>query len=225
MGFGTRIGCKGIRALRLHSRGSRGHGESTTALRAGSEQLSMWNWLEGLKGGAPVVIGSLAGSSIGLFALLLGAFFNAHLNRRRDDRLRQIEISGVASALSAELNAIACALELNAKSLEKEPAGFVGPDIFHLVHLYPQMIPKLTLLDAESIRLVVDAYSMIEQHMQNCMLFGVDVTTTIPNRRILGVKPEQNQAVAGISKYTAEEIRKAIKSLERFQIATPAKAD
>jgi hypothetical protein len=56
----------------------------------------MIDWLEGLKGGAPVVIGAFTGSAIGLIALMLGALFNAHLNRRRDDDLRRVETRSVA---------------------------------------------------------------------------------------------------------------------------------
>jgi hypothetical protein len=44
----------------------------------------MWEWLQGLSGGAASFIGSFTGSAIGLIAILSGALFNAHLNRKRD---------------------------------------------------------------------------------------------------------------------------------------------
>jgi hypothetical protein len=56
-----------------------------------------WQWLEDASQGQATFIGSLIGSSIGLIALLLGALFNAHLNRRRDDRLRREEQRATAA--------------------------------------------------------------------------------------------------------------------------------
>lgn len=47
-------------------------------------------------------VGSLFGSFLGLIALLAGAFYNAELNRSRDDRLRNEERTGLAGALLAE---------------------------------------------------------------------------------------------------------------------------
>jgi hypothetical protein len=46
----------------------------------------MWEWLNDLEGGALTVVGTAVGSFLGLISLLIGALFNAHLNRRRDDR-------------------------------------------------------------------------------------------------------------------------------------------
>jgi hypothetical protein len=91
-------------------------------------------WLEGLKGGAPAAVGSLVGSSIGLVALVLGALFNAHLNRKRDDRLRRLETRSVAAAIRAELACIESTLRENAARLRKNPPeAFVVPDIAHSV--------------------------------------------------------------------------------------------
>ena len=42
----------------------------------------------------------------GHFALLIGALFNAHLNRKRDDELRKREARALAVALRAELFAM-----------------------------------------------------------------------------------------------------------------------
>jgi hypothetical protein len=67
----------------------------------------MWEWLQGLSGGAANFVGAIAGSAIGLIALLVGALFNSHLNRLRDDRIRREETRAVAAALMAELDGVA----------------------------------------------------------------------------------------------------------------------
>lgn len=63
----------------------------------------MWEWLQGLNGGAAAFVGSATGSAIGLVALLLGALFNFGLNRRRDALLRREEANAVAAALYGEV--------------------------------------------------------------------------------------------------------------------------
>lgn len=45
-------------------------------------------WLNQQPQGTASFIGTLAGSTLGFLALLAGALFNAHLNRSRDNRLR-----------------------------------------------------------------------------------------------------------------------------------------
>ncbi len=40
--------------------------------------------------GLGTFFGALMGSSIGLLAILVGAMFNAHLNRRQHDRVRSV---------------------------------------------------------------------------------------------------------------------------------------
>ena len=58
--------------------------------------LSFWQWLQTASQGQASFVGTLMGSFLGLVALLLGALFNAHLNRCRDDRLRNEDRSAVA---------------------------------------------------------------------------------------------------------------------------------
>jgi hypothetical protein len=66
----------------------------------------MWDWVATLPSGSASFLGSLVGSGIGLIALLIGAFVNASLNRRRDERLREEDRLAVASTLYAELKGV-----------------------------------------------------------------------------------------------------------------------
>jgi len=177
----------------------------------------VWEWLSSLSGGAATFIGSLTGSAIGLIALLIGALFNAHLNRKRDDRLREVDARGVAVALQAELGGIREVLTLNAEGLEKAKSDFTVPDVTQLVRIFPQVLPKITLLNAEIISAVADAYVMIEQHIQTCILIGCTVdNTSIPNRRMLLVRNAISPNVAKINRHTVELIEKAIAKLDSY---------
>lgn len=63
----------------------------------------MWQWLQSLTGGAATAVGSFIGSFIGFLALLGGALFNFHLNRKRDLEIRRYEAASVAAALYGEV--------------------------------------------------------------------------------------------------------------------------
>jgi hypothetical protein len=84
--------------------------------------VSLWAWLLDASPGQATFLGTLTGSSIGLFALLLGALFNAHLNPRRDDRLRREDRAALTAALLAELGGFRDRLQSNLGGL-KEAAG------------------------------------------------------------------------------------------------------
>lgn len=51
----------------------------------------------------PPVVGTLLGPFFGLVALMLGALYNAKLNRDRDERLREEDARSLAAALLAEI--------------------------------------------------------------------------------------------------------------------------
>lgn len=48
-------------------------------------------------------VGNVIGAAIGFVALMIGAMWNAHLNRRRDDRLRNEERKELLAALMGEV--------------------------------------------------------------------------------------------------------------------------
>src|SRR5262245_31040883 len=125
-----------------------------------------WQLLQNASQGQATFLGSLIGSSIGLIALLLGALFNAHLNRRRDNRLRREEREAVAAALMAELvgfhnNLQSEEIALKMLCEQEQPANFFVSDIVQ-VRVLPDMVPKLGLLEWTTIRLVIRAYNAAE---------------------------------------------------------------
>jgi hypothetical protein len=123
-----------------------------------------WQWLEDASQGQATFIGSLIGSSIGLIALLLGALFNAHLNRRRDKHLRREERETVAAALLAELVGIRNGLSevvIFVKEAQERRTNFIVSDAVR-VRVLPDMIPKLGLLGPSTIHRVLSAYSEAE---------------------------------------------------------------
>jgi hypothetical protein len=87
---------------------------------------SFWEWLQTASQGQATFVGTLTGSFFGLLALLLGALFNACLNRKRDDRLRREDQRAVATALRAELEALRRTLKDNAETMSQE--DYAKPD-------------------------------------------------------------------------------------------------
>jgi hypothetical protein len=111
---------------------------------------------------------------VGLLALLIGALFNAHLNRKRDDRLRAEEARAIAAAIRAELAGLVRKLEepfseissvtyADGKTEDKRSTIWI-PDIARRVRLIPELLPKLGILDVETIGAVIDAQIAIEEY-------------------------------------------------------------
>lgn len=96
-------------------------------------------------------LGSLTGSTVGLLALLIGALFNAHLNRRRDEWLRKEERRGIATALHAELASIVETLEVNAAELRNPKDNFIVRDAAHSIRVMPEMLSKVGVFDTKTI--------------------------------------------------------------------------
>jgi hypothetical protein len=196
---------------------------------------SFWQWLQTASQGQASFLGTLAGSSIGLVALLLGALFNAHLNRKRDDRLRREEQRAVATALRAELAGFRRALLTNIRELEKTgstPGARVMPELVQSIRIMPHMIPKLGLLDEETIDKVANAYLAIDEHGDMMLLFGgrivdperespaagkpqaVEETRRTGSRRLVSVSADYVPQAIAINKSVAEAIREAIDRLD-----------
>lgn len=68
--------------------------------------MDFMEWVNALSPSAAQFWGSVVGVGGGLTAILTGAFVNAALNRRRDNRLRDQEARAVAAALRGELASI-----------------------------------------------------------------------------------------------------------------------
>jgi hypothetical protein len=175
-----------------------------------------WTWLAKLPPSNASFVGTLAGSGLGLFALLLGALFNARLNRKRDDRLREEEARAVRSALKGELSGIEESLLKNAEGLDKAEDDFVVPDIAHSVRVMPAIIPKLGLLDAETTRVVIGIYVSIDQYCETLiMMGGAMATQNRADRRLIGMTVNRATNLARVNRDLAAMIRTAIERLNR----------
>ena len=146
-----------------------------------------WDWLASLPPGSASFVGTLTGSSFGLLALLTAAWVNASLNRRRDRRLREEDRVALASTLYAELQGVHRSLIENAQHLTDKPpdpdGGFMMPQ--PPVKLLPEMMSKIGLLHADTIRKVMDAYVLTEQYLEGLILVGGKLQTGMPENRQL----------------------------------------
>jgi hypothetical protein len=132
----------------------------------------MLDWIATLPQSTATFLGALTGSSIGLIAILIGALFNAHLNRRRDDRLRLDEARAVATALQAELAGWHRSLLNNAAELKKAENDFAVPDFASHETIKSELLSKLGLLDLETLRSVLDAYVIARQYAGHLVMRG-----------------------------------------------------
>jgi len=185
--------------------------------------LSFWQWLQTASQGQAAFVGVLIGSSIGLVALLLGALFNAELNRRRDDRLRREDQRAVATALRAELEGLRRTLNDAAETVSQE--GYPRsddqvqvPDLAQSIRIMPEVVSKLGLLDETTIIAVVDAYGMVEEYSAKLLLLGGRPGVTPDNfRRYVALPPDRLVPLAELNIVTAQVIQKALDQLSTIR--------
>ena len=181
--------------------------------------LNFWEWLHTASQGEAAFVGAVTGSSLGLVALLLGALFNAWLNRCRDDRLRREDQHAVATALRTELEGLRRTLNDNTETVKQEgylkPGEQINvPDLAQSIRIMPEMVSKLGLLDESIIRAVVNAYGMMEEYSAKLLLLGGRPGVTPDNfRRYIALSPDQVVPLVLLNNVTAEVIQEALAQL------------
>lgn len=173
------------------------------------------SWIEFLSDKEASLLGTLAGSSLGLIALLFGALFNARLNRKRDERLRDSEKSALRVALRAELVGLKTTLDANVEMLSNsEGKSFNVPDLAHSVRLFPALVTNIGLLDDEAIRSVADVYILVDQYADHLAMLGARQNQSVPSHRRNFILPaEAAKNVASISRSLVKKIDIAIGKL------------
>jgi hypothetical protein len=178
-----------------------------------------WQWLHTASQGEAAFVGTLTGSTIGLVALLLGALFNAELNRRRDDRLRKEDQRAVATALRAELEGLHRTLKENAETLRQDDYVKADqqvnvPDLAQSIQIMPKVVSKLGLLDRRIIDAVITAYGVVEAYSAKLLLLGGRPGVTPDNfKRYVALPSNLMTPVVLLTDVTAQVVQEAIDQL------------
>lgn len=175
-----------------------------------------WKWLATLPPGSASFIGTLTGSSFGLLAILAGALFNARLNRKRDERLREEERIALASSLYAELAGIHRTMTTNSQRLTESPPD--GDEVSMIprptIKILPEVQSKFGLLKSDTVRNVIDAYIVIEQYLDMVILIGGTLRQNMPERRELAyIGAAHSKNVVTLNQGTADHIKTAMDAL------------
>jgi hypothetical protein len=178
-----------------------------------------WQWLHTASQGEAAFVGTLTGSTIGLVALLLGALFNAELNRRRDDRLRKEDQRAVATALRAELEGLHRTLKENAETLRQDDYVKADqqvnvPDLAQSIQIMPKVVSKLGLLDGRIIDAVITAYGVVEAYSAKLLLLGGRPGVTPDNfKHYVALPSNLMTPVVLLTDVTAQVVQEAIDQL------------
>jgi hypothetical protein len=181
---------------------------------------NFWNWLAGLPQGSASFLGTVMGSALGLVALLLGALFNAYLNRRRDDALRDADRKALAAALHTELSTLHRALTLNAQRLKDKPPdpehGFMVPQL--TVRVFPELISKIGLLPPETLQHVMDAYLVTQQYLERMILLGgIKAHSELPgDRHVVYLDAGNASFVIDFNRTIAGDVKKGMDALAPY---------
>lgn len=176
----------------------------------------MSSWIAGLSANESTLLGSAIGTASGLVAILLGALFNAHLNRKRDENLRSMEREMVISALRAELMGLSSTLRNNAEMLSEPKGGFLTPDLSHSIRVMPTLIPKLGLLDSKVVQELIGVYIIVEQYCENLLMMGGQLQQGMPaHRRLIYMPKERAEDVAVMNNNINAKIEAVIAKLSK----------
>jgi hypothetical protein len=176
-----------------------------------------WKWLGEQPASSASFLGTLTGSSLGLIALLLGALFNARLNRRRDNDLRDAERIAIASALHAELQGMHHQLVKDVENLKELPLhkGYLVPK--PLIKILPEVLPKIGLLRSNTVHAVIEAYGVMEQYVGDLILIGGKERSDMPDtRQMVCVSGNDSKSIAEFTEQRAEVIKAAIDCLAPY---------
>jgi hypothetical protein len=174
-----------------------------------------FGWLNQQPSGTASFLGTLLGSALGFCALIAGALFNAHLNRRRDDRQRGQERTTLATALSAELQLTRQTLLDNCHVLNdpNQADGFFVPS--PEIMLMPKLIDRMGLLKAETIMAVSCAYLMIGQYRRELLMLGATKLQN-PDSDQLWISADHGPNVVRMNTVKADAISVALRTLEPY---------
>jgi hypothetical protein len=180
----------------------------------------MWQWLHDLSPGQATFLGWV----VGFVTVVGGALLNAHLNRRRDDRLRQEDRRALATALKAELAGLERILLSNAEDLRKKQplesdVSLLIQDLAQSVRIMPEIIEKLGLLDPETIQSVIAAHMVVEQYCERLLMVGGRLVENLTHRRLVEVPADKAKHVIAGNTSIADAIQKATAKLDA-EIAT-----
>jgi hypothetical protein len=157
---------------------------------------SAWCWLENLRGAAPVVVGSTVGATLGFISLVLGALFNARLNRLRDDRLLAEKKKSVSAALLAEIRILEQTLTGNNVTLSHTKSdSLLVSDPASIMKVFPRLLSDIHILDGDAVKEVSELHALLDQYAEGLIILGGNPVTFAPKGRLIidfpGVKASE----------------------------------
>ncbi|MBX5272620.1 hypothetical protein HJB99_28830 [Rhizobium sp. NLR17b] len=144
-----------------------------------------WAWVQALQGGAPAIVGSAAGSALGLFSIVIGALLNAELNRRRDSRLRKQAVAGLLTASIAEIDNVAENLKRNFTTVGRPNGDVLISDPANQLLILPKIAEQLSALPPDAIKAIANSYVVIDQYSDHLVHLGGKPLPDLPKNRVV----------------------------------------
>ena len=88
------------------------------------------------------------------------------------------------------------------------------PDLSHSIRVMPTLIPKLGLLDSETVQKMIGVYIIVEQYCESLLMMGGQLQQNMPaNRRLVLMPKERAGNVAIMNNNMNAKIEAVIDSL------------
>ncbi|WP_262516676.1 hypothetical protein [Agrobacterium tumefaciens] len=179
------------------------------------------HWIEGLKGGWPELLGSLAGSAIGLLALVIGALYNARLNRKAEREREINDQFGIIEALLAEISSVKHTLDKAAVDLRQQTQGNVQafiPDPCPDRGVFEKFLSRIELFDEATIRPISELYAVLDEYCTQVVVRGGGFNQSIKGRGVLVIGNAVSEPVAQMNDSLSQRCGDVISELRSQRI-------
>ncbi|MBY5772992.1 hypothetical protein HFN63_23255 [Rhizobium leguminosarum] len=185
----------------------------------GDALVSAFDWIQELQGGWPELLGSLAGAAIGLFALMLGALYNARLTRMAERDRERNDKFGIIEALVAEISLVKVTLDKATTELRTVAAGqgdFYIPDPYPGIGIFQKFLDRIELFDEGTIRSISELYSVLDEYCGQLRARGSDFDAKIKGKIVMIAGVPLASSIAALNEDVSRRCNDVVADL-RFQ--------
>ena len=181
----------------------------------------VFDWVQNLQGAWLTLLGSAFGSTLGIISLLIGALYNARLNRKAEQRRELNDRFGIAEALIAEVVSVKQTIDRAAAELRDPAQGNVQalmPDPCPDRGVFDKFLSKIELFDENTIRIVTELYAVLNEYCIQVVVRGGGFDQSVKGRGTLVVRHDISEAIAVLNDSLSIRCADVLEELRRQRI-------
>lgn len=165
--------------------------------------MGLWHWIGELAPAQATVFGTTVGAVLGFGTLASGALLNAHLNRKRDLYLHQMQQLNLLRSLVIEITQISNLVRnqsalLEGKDAKNETVSLINPSTLAVV--YRNNLANLNLVPPQALIRIIPFYTGLLEHEYNVETYGGRKVGKGDELRLFSIEPQQVSRILELNK-------------------------